>query len=37
MMEIIIYFLVCQKKGEEKVFNLRLKPDSELFDYFINY
>ena len=25
------------KKGETKVFNLRLKPDCELFDYFINY
>ena len=30
-------FFSMSKKGEEKVFNLRLKPDSELFDYFINY
>ena len=31
-----IYFNIS-KKGETKVFNLRLKPDCELFDYFINY
>ena len=30
-------FFSMSKKGEEKVFNLRLKPDSEIFDYFINY
>ena len=31
-----IFFDMLQK-GETKVFNLRLKPDCELFDYFINY
>ena len=31
-----IYFKMS-KKDEEKIFNLRLNPDSELCDYFINY
>ena len=30
-------FFDMLNKGETKVFNLRLKPDCELFDYFINY